>query len=181
LDGTVNFVAGLPCYGIAVVLIQNDAPVLAAVFDVPNQTMYSAIAGQGAFVDAAPLVRTDHAASLAIVSSGLLADLASNAPDALAGLLQKFKLRNFGSQALHLCYAAAGRVSLVASKEAKGWDDMAGALIAREAGLTFGHYGATPTALDQNQYSLCAASDIFTTLAPAFARSIARDGVTTKD
>ncbi|UWQ48140.1 inositol monophosphatase family protein [Leisingera aquaemixtae] len=173
LDGTVNFVAGLPAYAVAVALIAGGQTVLAAVHDVPNGTTYSAIAGHGAFADGAPLVRRRHAARLAIVSSGLLQDLAARAPDQLAALLQDFKLRNFGSQALHLCYAAAGRVSLVASREAKGWDDLAGALIAQEAGLAYGSYAAAaaPRPMDQDQLSLCASPGLFDTYAAVFARS----------
>ena len=173
LDGTVNFVAGLPAYGVAVVLLVADQPVLAAVYDIPQGDLYSAEAGRGARLNGAPLTRTPHKARLAIVSSGLLKDLTTQAPDALADLLGAFKLRNFGSQALHLCYAAAGKVSLVASREAKGWDDLAGALIAREAGLAYGSYKPpeAPRALDANQLSLCAPQDIFDTYTPLFARS----------
>jgi myo-inositol-1(or 4)-monophosphatase len=174
LDGTVNFVAGLPAYAVAAVLIEDGAPVLAAVHDVTNAATYSAIAGQGAFVNGTPLQRRETPARLAIVSSGLLAEMAARCPQRLEELLQRCKLRNFGSQALHLCYAAAGHVSLVASREAKGWDDMAGALIAREAGLAYGSYapGADLRAADQDQLSLCTAPDDFAAHAALFAASL---------
>ena len=173
LDGTVNFVAELPAYGVAVVLLEAGQPTLAAVYDIPQRDLYSAEAGQGARLNGVALERRSHKARLAIVSSGLLKDLASTAPEALAELLDNFKLRNFGSQALHLCYAAAGKVSLVASREAKGWDDLAGALIAQEAGLTYGSYAPQdpPPAMDRNQLSLCAAAELFEIYTPLFARS----------
>lgn len=173
LDGTVNFVAGLPCYAVAVALIEAGRPTLAAVYDIPHATLYSARAGGGAFCNGSGLIRRHHAARLAVLSSGLLRDLAEQAPGVLAATLGQFKLRNFGSQALHLCYAAAGRVSLVASREAKGWDDIAGALIAEEAGLRYGHYGAAMPATGADQYSLCAPADLFDIYAAEFARSIA--------
>lgn len=172
LDGTVNFVAGLPCYAVSVVLIVKERTRLAVVRDVVRGTTYSGIAGGGAFVDGIRLVRRRHPARLATLSSGLLADLSGRAPDVLRRLLTGFKLRNFGSQALHLCFAAAGHLALVASREAKGWDDMAGALIATEAGLTYGHYGANgrpPISCDQ--YSLCALPDMFDEVAEALACS----------
>lgn len=173
LDGTVNFVAGLPVYSVAAVLLAAGEPVLAAVYDVPRQELFSAVAGRGAFLNGTPLEPRAHKARLAVVSSGLLKDLAARAPDALTDLLGAFKLRNFGSQALHLCYAAAGRVSLVASREAKGWDDLAGALIAQEAGLVYGSYApaAAPRPMDQDQLSLCAPAGLFETYTPLFARS----------
>lgn len=172
LDGTVNFVAGLPCYAMATVLIRDGAPVLATVRDIPRRVTYSAIAGGGAFLDGAPLRPRNHAARLAVLSSGLMRDLADNAPDVLSGLLGTFKLRNLGSQALHLCHAAAGHLALVASREARGWDDMAGALIAREAGLAYGHYGPASPETGAEQMSLCAAPRLFGTHAAELARSL---------
>lgn len=172
LDGTVNFVAGLPSYAMAVVLIRDGAPVLAAVRDIPGTTTYSAIAGGGAFCDGAPLVRRPHSARLAVLSSGLMRDMATRCPAVLSDLLADFKLRNLGSQALHLCHAAAGHLSLVASREAKGWDDMAGALIAREAGLTYGHYGPARPETGADQMSLCAPTELFEPYAAALARSL---------
>lgn len=172
LDGTVNFVAGLPCYAMAAVLIRDGAPVLAAVHDIPNRSTYSAIAGGGAFLDGAALRPRAHAARLAVLSSGLMRDLAGQAPAVLGDLLATFKLRNLGSQALHLCHAAAGHLSLVASREARGWDDMAGALIATEAGLVYGHYGADDPEAGAEQMSLCTTPDLFDTYAAALARSL---------
>ncbi|MFP4327082.1 MAG: inositol monophosphatase family protein [Paracoccaceae bacterium] len=174
LDGTVNFVAGLPCYAMAVVLIRDGAPVLAAVRDLPRRVTYSAIAGEGAFLDGVPLRPRTHAARLAVLSSGLMRDLADNAPEVLSGLLGSFKLRNLGSQALHLCHAAAGHLALVASREARGWDDMAGALIAREAGLVYGHYGPASPETGAEQMSLCAPAGLFETHAVELARSLPR-------
>lgn len=174
LDGTVNFVAGLPSYSMSGVLLEDGEPVLAVVHDIPGNVTYSARAGGGAFRDTAPLVRRDHPARLGIVSSGLLADLNRHSPEVLTRFLADYKLRNFGSQALHLCHAAAGHVSVVASREAKGWDDLAGALIATEAGLRYGHYCAAPPSVGEDQYSLCAPRDIFDLHKSAFGRSIAR-------
>lgn len=175
LDGTVNFIAGLPCYAVSVALVVDGRAVLSAVYDIRQNTVYSAIAGAGAFINGSPLQRRRHKARLAVLSSGLLGDLARNAPETLADLLGDFKLRNFGSQALHLCYAAAGHLTLVASREAKGWDDLAGALIAREAGLGYGHYHGGPTPpTDRDQYSLCAEPDALANYAEILARSIPR-------
>ena len=172
LDGTVNFVAGLPSYAIAVVLIQDGVADVAAVRDVPNGRTFSARAGGGAWVDGIRLDRPNHAAKLAVLSSGLLADLAGKAPDRLSAFLKDFKLRNLGSQALHLCYAAGGQLSLVGSREAKSWDDLAGALIAREAGLVYGHYGPDNPAPGENQMSLCTTPELFDIYAEAFSATV---------
>lgn len=172
LDGTVNFVAGLPYYAMAVVLLRDGNPTLAAVRDIPAGVTYSAMAGGGAFLNGTPLRRRSHSARLAVLSSGLMRDLAETAPEVLVELLDTFKLRNLGSQALHLCHVAAGRLSLVASREARGWDDLAGALIAREAGVLYGHYGPASPAAGAEQMSLCTTADLFDTYAAALARSL---------
>ena len=173
LDGTVNFVAGLPTYAIAVVLLIDDETVLAAVHDIPRSVTYSAQRDAGAFLDDAPLVRRESPARLCALSSGLLRDLASNAPQVLSGLLGDWKLRNLGSQALQLCHAAEGHPKFVASREARAWDDLAGALIATETGLRYGRYGAgAPPEADQPQSSLCADPAEFTNLAELLSASL---------
>ena len=172
LDGTVNFVAGLPYYACCAVLLDAGHPILAVVYDIPHKRLYSGIAGGGAFLDGAPLERQSYGDRLAVLSSGLLTDLAANSPAVLATLLGRVKFRNFGSQGLHLCYAAAGHVTLVASREAKGWDDMAGALIAQEAGLRYGSYRPAGAAIDQDQYSLCCSPETFDDNAAALALSL---------
>ena len=150
----------------------DGQPVLAAVHDIPHRCTYTALAGDGAFLDGAALTRRTTAARLAVLSSGLLADLASCDPATLGAVLRRFKLRNFGSQALHLCHAAAGHVAMVASREARGWDDLAGALIAREAGLIYGSYLPDPTRRPgDEQYSLCAPADLFDHYALTLAAS----------
>ncbi|MFE3836093.1 inositol monophosphatase family protein [Pseudogemmobacter sonorensis] len=172
LDGTVNFVAGLPIYAIAVVLLAQGVPVLAAVQDVPRGLCYSARKGGGAFTGASPLRRHDTPARLCAISSGLIRNLARNAPATLDALMGEWKLRNLGSQALQLCHAAEGHLRFVASHEARAWDDFAGALIATEAGLRYGRYlpGPAPAA-DAPQSSLCAEPDLFDAIARGLARS----------
>lgn len=177
LDGTVNFVAGLPAYAVAVALIRDGQTVLAAVHDIRQSCTYSALAGGGARRDGKNMSPKHHPARLAVVSSGLLKDLAGRDPGTLTELLDQFKLRNLGCQSLHLCLAAAGAVAMVASREAKAWDDIAGALIAREAGLKYGHYsGNAAPAPDADQYSLCCHPTTFDTYAGMLARSARPSG-----
>lgn len=175
LDGTVNFVAGLPAYGVAAVLVEDGEAVLAAVLDIPHDTCWSAVRGAGAWRDEAAFRHRPGRARLMVLSSGLIADLAARAPAVLGELLARRRLRNFGAQALHLCLAAEGRIDLVASREARGWDDMAGALIAREAGLRYGSYApGPPPPADAEQFSLCAPAEHFDSLRAALAATLAR-------
>lgn len=179
LDGTVNFVGGLPFYGIAVVLLDNGAPVLSAVHDVPRSVTYSARLGGGTMRNDTLLVpASNNKARLGAISSGLIRNLARNAPSVLAELVTAWKLRNLGSQALQLCYLAEGSLKFVASYEARAWDDLAGSLIAREARLVYGHFipDIRPAA-DAPQMSLCTRADLFDELAAAFAKSMPEFGL----
>ncbi|ODR88364.1 hypothetical protein A8M32_25480 [Sinorhizobium alkalisoli] len=173
LDGTVNFAAGLPFFAISVALLVDGETALAAVWDAPNDCVYSAVKGQGAFLGDELLVQPAKRSQLAALSSGLLQDLARHHPHGLAELLRSYKVRNLGSQALQLCYAATGALSFVASREAKGWDDAAGALIATEAGLKYGTYRDGRRAVEADQFSLCAAQAEFSALAKIFGKSCA--------
>jgi myo-inositol-1(or 4)-monophosphatase len=173
LDGTVNFVSGLPCYAIAVVLLEYGQPCLAAVHDVPRNVTYSACTGAGAMCDDSVMKAKDNRARLGCISSGLVRNLARNAPGVLAELLTDWKLRNLGSQSLQLCYLAEGKVKFVASYEARAWDDLAGSLIAREAGLVYGHYSGNGTpSPSEPQMSLCTHAEFFDGLATRFAKSM---------
>lgn len=148
IDGTANLIAGIPFVGIAVALIENGTTTLAGVADIHHHAIYSAQVGRGAFHNDTPLSQAEAPTELIGVSSGVLA-LAN-----IADLRRYGKIRNLGSQALQLCMVASGQLAANLSYEAKLWDDVAGALIAREAGA---HYSARPEGpnADNNQRSLC--------------------------
>lgn len=171
LDGTINFAEGLPFFAISVALLVGGETALAVVWDVPHACAYSAAKGQGAFLGNVPFHAPQKRSRLGAVSSGLLQDLARHHPESLTVLLQNYKLRNLGSQALQLCYAATGALAFVASREAKGWDDAAGALIATEAGLAYGSYRDGRHGIDKDQFSLCTKPAEFSELADLFAKS----------
>ncbi len=74
-------------------------------------------------------------------SSGLLAWCARERPAALGELLERVgKLRILGSQALHLCYVASGRLAAALSREARLWDDAAGALMVEEMDFKYSDF-----------------------------------------
>jgi myo-inositol-1(or 4)-monophosphatase len=161
IDGTVNFANGLPIFAISIALLSEGKAVLAGVLDVRHAMLFSAVRGKGAWLNGKKLEPENRQSRLVGMSSGLVSDLAANAPETLANLLCRYKLRNLGSQALQLCYAAAGFLRWTASREAKGWDDLAGALIARESGLDYGFYGPRANGIGEDQHSLCAPKSEF--------------------
>ena len=134
LDGTANLIAGLPFYAVAIALIDNLGPRFAAVASCTDGNVWIASRGQGASLNGQPIHLPDTPQSeLIVLSTGLL-DRLQSFPDAYKSVRSVGKIRNLGSQALHLCSAASGRFAAVASKEARVWDEAAGGLIVREAG-----------------------------------------------
>lgn len=138
IDGTLNLMAGLPFYGIAIALVDGDGPVLAAVGAIAQDQIYSAQRGGGAWLDGASLRLPQNPPDLIVLSTGVLDRLQSAGEAATWQALRRVgKIRNLGAQSLHLCGVARGSFAAVASVEARIWDEVAAGLILREAGGTW--------------------------------------------
>jgi len=135
LDGTVNRASHVPFFGISLALLEAGRPVAGYVYDPSHDELFVAHAGRGATKNDVRLsATTDNVLGLALTSK-LLRQLVRRSPEQLYELLtHQGRLRNFGAQALQLCYVACGRLSGAASLETRLWDNAAGSLIVREAG-----------------------------------------------
>jgi myo-inositol-1(or 4)-monophosphatase len=135
IDGTSNFVAGIPYFAISIAWMKNGRRELGVVYDpVANECFY-ATRGSGAFLDDEPLPIRTPVSELRRAMAGiepkrlskeLIVRMVANPPYA--------SLRNFGASALDWCYTAAGRFDIYAHGKQKLWDYAAGALILEEAG-----------------------------------------------
>jgi myo-inositol-1(or 4)-monophosphatase len=142
IDGTVNFVYGIPAYSVSVAAQIDGVSVAGAVADVVAGRMYSAGAGLGAhLIDSHgrhPLRCTAvHDLSMALLGTGFA--YSQQRRTAQAALLAKMlpvvrDVRRIGSAALDLCMVAAGRLDAYYEHGLHPWDCAAGALIAAEAG-----------------------------------------------
>lgn len=137
LDGTTNYAAGVPFFGVSLALLQADGPVLGLVYDPLRDECFSAQRGRGAWRNGAPLRVTTTAPAelrrcLAVVDFKRL-------PRPLAAALGSTppygSQRNFGACSLEWCWLAAGRFHLYLHGGQKLWDYAAGSLIAAEAGI----------------------------------------------
>jgi myo-inositol-1(or 4)-monophosphatase len=146
LDGTLNRVAGFQHYAVSVALLVHGEPVVGCVYDPVHGELFSAERGGGAWLNGAALQARTTPVRCVALSSGALQQLAERSPATLAAVARDWgKFRNLGSQSLHLCYVAAGRLAAAASAEAKLWDDAAGALLVSETGGTYTRFdGRTP-------------------------------------
>ncbi|MEU6559207.1 inositol monophosphatase family protein [Nocardia nova] len=143
IDGTVNFVYGIPAYAVSVAAVRGGRSLAGAVVDVANAATYSAGLGAGATrADSAgtsiPLRCNDiDSAQLALVATGFGYGAARRARqgELVGRLLPRVRdIRRVGSAALDLCMVAAGRVDAHYEHGLNPWDWAAGALIAAEAG-----------------------------------------------
>ncbi len=141
LDGTSNFASGIPYFGVSLALIDADGVRLGLVLDPVRDECFSALRGQGAWLNGKPLRLHSRDSSLpesmAMVDfkrlpAGLAQQLASEAPYR--------SQRSFGSVALDWCWLAAGRVQVYLHGGARLWDYAAGSLVFAEAGGSGGLY-----------------------------------------
>ena len=140
LDGTVNFRWGSPIYAISVGLVEDGIPVAGWVYAPSLNELFIAEVGRGAFLNGKLLVDPEGSAELLSLSSGFLREVQMHCQGGLEPWLEVGKFRNLGSEALQLCYVAAGRLGANINWEAKIWDDFAGAMVLRCAGCHYESY-----------------------------------------
>jgi myo-inositol-1(or 4)-monophosphatase len=142
IDGTVNFVYGIPAYAVSVAVQVNGVSVAGAVADVVAGRVYSAASGLGADVTDeqgtyAVRCSTVDDLSMALLGTGFGYSRRRRTTQAalLARMLPVVRdVRRIGSAALDLCMVAAGRLDAFYEHGLQVWDSAAGALIAAEAG-----------------------------------------------
>lgn len=146
IDGTSNFVHGIPYFGISVALIHQGRPQVGVVHDPIHQETFSAVAGSGAWLNEQtltcrrePLIDLHHAMA-AVDFKRLAKPLAQT----LAIQPPYASQRNFGACTLEWCHLAAGRCSVLLHGGQKLWDYAAGALILEEAGGLYRSLDGTP-------------------------------------
>ena len=139
LDGTTNFIHGLPHFSVSIALTQKNRLFQAVIYDPMRQELFTAGKGEGAFLDNKRLrVSNRNQLADALLSSGFPYREGQDL-DFYQRTLRHFTersggVRRLGSAALDLAYVAAGRVEGCWLTGLQSWDVAAGALIVREAG-----------------------------------------------
>jgi myo-inositol-1(or 4)-monophosphatase len=133
IDGTNNFGRGLPGFSVSVGVLHDGMPVAGAVYDPVADWLFSAAEGQGARLNG----RRIQLAPAALSSRSLFAirtPYAAGIPAPVARWLERYRLRRFGSTALHLCYVALGALAFVHDHDAAIWDVAGAAAVLLGAG-----------------------------------------------
>lgn len=141
LDGTTNFVHGIPTYAVSIGLEQAGKLLVGVVYEPAIDRCYSAAFQEGAFVDGQRLhaSQTTELAK-AVVATSFPPRIRKSAPEIvrfLAVLTRCRATRRSGSTALNLCWVAAGQFDAYWTYATRPWDVAAGGLIVREAGGAF--------------------------------------------
>jgi myo-inositol-1(or 4)-monophosphatase len=148
LDGTVNYLYGIPHYAVSIAAEIEGHAVAGAVYDVSRDEMYAGTSGGGATCDGRPLRcgnQRDPAFALTATGFGYAATLRAEQARALTTILPRVRdIRRAGCAALDLCAVAAGRVDAFFEAGMLRWDWAAGALIATEAGAVVRGVGGRP-------------------------------------
>ncbi|HMO12631.1 MAG TPA: inositol monophosphatase family protein [Pirellulaceae bacterium] len=143
LDGTVNYIHGLPSYAVSVALLYGTELLVGAVFDPILDELYFASQVEAASLNGKRIIPSDcRESSLALTVFSLPSKI-----DRKALIIEQvFRLmehsqstRRLGSAALNLCYVASGRIDAYFATTLNAWDVAAGALIVRQAGGVIRH------------------------------------------
>ena len=141
IDGTVNFLYGIPVYAVSIAAAAGGQVVAGVVTNVPTGETFTATLGGGAHLDGRPL-RLRASGEAAPLSQRLVGTGFNYVPEvrrlqieAAAVMMQEVRdLRRIGSAALDLCCVAAGRFDAYVEEGLHPWDMAAGGLVATEAG-----------------------------------------------
>ena len=121
VDGTNNYALGVPMCAISLALLERGVPVCGFIYDLGTRTLLHGGPGIGLFADGAPIAR--HPAP-----TGDTKIVAMHSPidprhmPMVTAVLESYKLRAYGSGALHLAYVALGRVDACLDFTVRVWD-----------------------------------------------------------
>ena len=139
LDGTTNFLHGMPHWAISIALEHKGEIVSAVVFDAAKDEMFWAEKGSGAWMNDRRLrVSGRRALHESVFATGVPFGAKKTLPATLADLARLMPacagVRRWGAASLDLAYVAAGRFDGYWERELKQWDIAAGILLVKEAG-----------------------------------------------
>jgi myo-inositol-1(or 4)-monophosphatase len=139
LDGTTNFLHGIPQFAISIALEREGVIVAGVIYNPANEELFVAERGKGAFLNDQRLrVAARRRLAESVIACGLphlgRGDLALFRKEFAAVQEKVAGIRRFGAAALDLAWVAAGRLDAFWERNLSSWDMAAGLLMVREAG-----------------------------------------------
>ena len=161
IDGTVNYLYGIPHYAVSIAVVEGEPDPLTwsglhgCVLNPAIGELFTGSQGEGAFLsvaggpDAPIHVAAPAPLELALINTGFAyaAETRGKQGEVVTRMLPKVRdIRRFGTASLDLCMVACGRTNAYFERTLSPWDHAAGAIIAREAGaVVTGFAGAAPS------------------------------------
>ncbi|MEK7452215.1 MAG: inositol monophosphatase [Patescibacteria group bacterium] len=148
LDGTSNFIADIPLFGITIAYVLNHETQLGLIYDPIHEDLFLAIKGKGSVLNDKPI----HVSNRAVTKGGMLfagrgykqRDRDRHGEIILALEKETTYFRRLGCASVMLSSVAAGRADSVILTGSKPWDTLAGALLIEEAGGVVTDYCGKP-------------------------------------
>ncbi|CUJ91526.1 Inositol-1-monophosphatase [Shimia thalassica] len=140
LDGTTNFLHGLPHWAISIALEHKGEVVAGVIYDAAKDELFWAEKGEGAWLNDSKRLRVSNRNRMieSIFATGLpfggRSDLPATLKDMARLLPATAGVRRFGAASLDMAYVAAGRYEGFWERRLKSWDVAAGIIIVKEAG-----------------------------------------------
>ncbi|MEW6033427.1 MAG: inositol monophosphatase family protein [Chloroflexota bacterium] len=148
LDGTNNFIFGIPFYCVTVALTRGEDVLLGVTYDPLRRELFHAVKGGGAFLNGSPIAvspREQLEKTLVGFDMGYDPEGGKVILGVAARLWQRVhSLRLLGSAALGLAYVACGRMDIYCHRCLFPWDIAGGMLLVREAGGVVTDWGGVP-------------------------------------
>jgi myo-inositol-1(or 4)-monophosphatase len=140
LDGTINFLFGIPAFAVSIACEDASGAIAGVVFDPSRDECFSATRSGPALLNGEPIQAPRRADSLdmAMVATGFGydAEVRAKQADVLVRVLPRVRdIRRMGAAALDLCWCACGRYDAYYERGLHPWDVAAGGLIAARGGL----------------------------------------------
>jgi myo-inositol-1(or 4)-monophosphatase len=156
LDGTTNFIHGLPVYCVSIALAVNGKVEQAVVYDPTRNDLFTATRGRGAFLNDRR-IRVSKRTELkgCLISTGFPFREGDNFQEYLSMMGEVMQrtagIRRPGAAALDLAYVAAGYTDGFFERGLQPWDVAAGSLLVTEAGGLVGNFTGEADFLDQQE------------------------------
>ena len=163
IDGTTNFLRGVPLWAISIALVLDNEPEVGVIFCPRQQELYAAARGLGATLDGGK-ISVSPTTSLARAQVGLGSSFRTAADGVIAVQSQLTRhgadVRRLGSACVHMAYVAAGRLDGYLELHLNSWDVAAGLVLLREAGALTNDYTRGEWLTQGNPF-VCGAPSVF--------------------
>ena len=139
LDGTVNYMYGLPTFAVSIAVEDANGALAAAILDPVGNELFTATRSRVPLCNGAPIAASscdNLARALVATGFGYEASVRAAQAEVAARVIPlACDIRRAGAAALDMCWCASGRLDAYFERGVKAWDIAAGALICERAGL----------------------------------------------